>query len=325
MQRFKNVLVYMGTEENGAAINRAVRLANENHAKLTFIDVIKPMPPALGFNSGGPQSADVQDLIVEEHLHRLGQIIHQCDGSGLDIRTVVKTGDPAVEIVRQVIRKQHDLVIKTADGLSTVGRLFGSVARSLMRLCPCPIWVLKPEIHGELDQVLAAVDVDADDTKHADLNRSIVSIAGSIASRENANLHVVCAWDLWMESSLRRHAGNDEIDSLATSHEQRTTKALDQLLQQAGLDCNITTHISRGAPTRVIQSVADRIEADLLVMGTVCRTGVAGFMIGNTAESLLTDLTCSVLALKPVGFKSPVELSDQIPDDRHQETPPSLV
>ena len=45
-----------------------------------------------------------------------------------------------------------------------------------------------------------------------------------------------------------------------------------------------------------------------MVMGTVCRTGVAGFFIGNTAENVLHQVNCSVLAVKPQGFVSPVKL-----------------
>jgi len=42
-------------------------------------------------------------------------------------------------------------------------------------------------------------------------------------------------------------------------------------------------------------------------MGTVCRTGIPGYFIGNTAESILSEVSCSVLTLKPEGFISPVE------------------
>ena len=45
---------------------------------------------------------------------------------------------------------------------------------------------------------------------------------------------------------------------------------------------------------------------DLLVLGTVARTGIAGYVIGNTAEAVLSQVTCSVLAVKPEGFVSPV-------------------
>ncbi len=68
-------------------------------------------------------------------------------------------------------------------------------------------------------------------------------------------------------------------------------------------------HLRRGSPARIIRSVADEIEADLMVMGTVCRAGAAGFLIGNTAETVLGDITCSILALKPDGFVSPIELA----------------
>jgi nucleotide-binding universal stress UspA family protein len=43
-------------------------------------------------------------------------------------------------------------------------------------------------------------------------------------------------------------------------------------------------------------------------MGTVCRTGVTGFLIGNTAEKVLNNVDCSVLTVKPEGFVTPVTL-----------------
>ena len=49
----------------------------------------------------------------------------------------------------------------------------------------------------------------------------------------------------------------------------------------------------------------------LLVMGTVCRTGLSGFLIGNTAEEVLGAVDCSVLTVKPEGFVSPVTLDDR--------------
>jgi nucleotide-binding universal stress UspA family protein len=43
-------------------------------------------------------------------------------------------------------------------------------------------------------------------------------------------------------------------------------------------------------------------------MGTIARGGLVGMIMGNTAERVLRDLRCSVLALKPEGFASPVTL-----------------
>lgn len=43
-------------------------------------------------------------------------------------------------------------------------------------------------------------------------------------------------------------------------------------------------------------------------MGTVSRTDVGGLFIGNTAEMILGRLNCSVLAVKPPAFRTPVSL-----------------
>ena len=45
-----------------------------------------------------------------------------------------------------------------------------------------------------------------------------------------------------------------------------------------------------------------------IMMGTVGRTGIPGFIMGNTAETVLNRIDCSVLAIKPEGFVTPVRL-----------------
>ena len=68
------------------------------------------------------------------------------------------------------------------------------------------------------------------------------------------------------------------------------------------------THLINGRARKEIPALARQIEADLIVMGTVARTGVPGFIIGNTAEAIFNQIECSVLALKPPGFVTPVTL-----------------
>ena len=318
MNRFKNILLYVGTEQNTSAINRAIHLAMENEAALTFMDVVKPVPKGLGILVDSHTSTDLQQQIAKDHRQDLLEMAAEYSDTGVAIDVIVSIGDPAQEIVRQVLSNQHDLVMKTADGLSASGRIFGSVGRSLLRICPCPVWLLKPEIHGEFDRVLAAVDVDAEDEAHITLNRQILELAHSVAQREHAELHVVGAWELWMETSLRRRAGDKATEAELARHESRANEAMDDLLQvDYAKSIDFHRHLKRGPAASVIRMTADRIEADLLIMGTVCRTGVAGFLIGNTAETVLGEIGCSVLAVKPHGFVSPVEFVQSIQDSKY--------
>jgi nucleotide-binding universal stress UspA family protein len=64
----------------------------------------------------------------------------------------------------------------------------------------------------------------------------------------------------------------------------------------------------KGDAEALIPALAKRKGVELIVMGTVCRTGIAGFIIGNTAENILQQVDCSVLTVKPEGFVSPVKL-----------------
>ncbi len=52
-------------------------------------------------------------------------------------------------------------------------------------------------------------------------------------------------------------------------------------------------------------TLALNLKADMVVMGTVGRGGIPGLIIGNTAEAILDQLQCSVLAMRPPGFKTP--------------------
>lgn len=67
-------------------------------------------------------------------------------------------------------------------------------------------------------------------------------------------------------------------------------------------------HVIKGDAKNVVPTKARELDVDLVVMGTVARTGIAGFFMGNTAENILTQLDCSVLTIKPPEFVSPITL-----------------
>ena len=90
---------------------------------------------------------------------------------------------------------------------------------------------------------------------------------------------------------------------------QRTAADLLQLTQSVGDRlARVQAIHRRGEPEAVIPQFVVDHGVDLVVMGTVARRGIPGLLIGNTAERILRKLPCSVLAVKPDGFVSPVGL-----------------
>ena len=309
MKHFKNILFYIGTEGNDAALSRACKLALDNGAKLTLIDVVRPIPKGWGIQIDIADPQEIESRLLKEHRQAALDTATKNSETGLSIEVIVVAGNPSIEIVRQVRRGEHDLVIKTVDEFAGTGRLFGTVGLSLLRTCPCPVWLLKPEVFGPFDCVLAAVDVASETEEHIELNRRIVKLAYSVAKRENAKLHLVTAWDLKLPVSVREAMNNVDMDAALARYESRVFSSLDELVRvDYAKPSDFSCHVKRGRASEIIQKLAAKIEADLMVMGTVYRTRVPGLLIGSTAETVLTNVDCSVLAIKPKGFVCPVEV-----------------
>ncbi|MCG6916176.1 MAG: universal stress protein [Deltaproteobacteria bacterium] len=311
MHRFKNILLLHDTRpEHHLTIKRAVELARRNQAKLTVVDVIEDDSWDSGEIYASAPFQELKQLVSEERQKGLESTIEPMKEEGLEVGATLLFGKPFLEIIREVLRENHDLLMKTAQGEGGLkGMLFGSTAMHLMRKCPCPVWVVKKGVE-RYGRIIAAVDPDPSDEQKNKLNAKIMDLATSLAKLEQSELFVVHAWSLYGETILRGGVGRmeqKEIDRLVREAEAAHKEKLNDLLEGYDLQgMNHRVHIIKGEAGRVIPELAERKRADLIVMGTLSRSGVRGFLIGNTAEKILQKVDCSVLAVKPDGFVTPV-------------------
>ena len=93
-----------------------------------------------------------------------------------------------------------------------------------------------------------------------------------------------------------------DVSQLCADAERELTNSL------AGVSLAIAprVHVVADAPDAAILDSIERFQIELLLMGTLSRTSIAGMLTGNTAERLLPEVSCSVLAVKPSDFKSPI-------------------
>ncbi len=326
MKRFKDILCVVEPEKAWKpALERAVTLAENNQANLTVIAVASSVTAGIGMPEGGPISADLQAATVNSHKQELENLVEPY-GQRIKIETRVLVGTPFLEIIREVLRNAHDLVIKCPETLDWLDRFFSSDDKHLLRKCPCPVWMVKPHIGESFDRILVAVDVDdcypADELKtRRALNRQILEMASSLALSEFAELHIGSAWDAIGENVINlvfHDTPEENITAYVEEVRQQTAETLEKLMRdvaryigQDALDyLKPRTHLIKGGPRKEIPELARRLQVDCIVMGTVARTGVPGLFMGNTAETILDQLECSVLAIKPPGFVTPVTLEE---------------
>ena len=326
MKRFKDILYVVETEEAcKPALERAVTLAENNQASLTVVDVVERVAAGVEMPEEVPVAAELQTAMVGAHWQGLEALVEPYR-KRIEIQTKVLAGTPFLEIIREVLRNGHDLVIKIPKPRVWQDRLFGSEDMHLLRKCPCPVWIIKPTPPKSYQVILAAIDVDDAhppaelESRHA-LNLQILEMASSLALSDFAELHIVQAWHAVGENTMRgAFLSTPEekiiayVEQVRRKHAANFSALLDEVAGKLGMETldylKLRTHLVKGLAHKEIPVLAKRIEADLVVMGTVGRTGISGFIVGNTAETILNQIDCSVLAIKPPGFATPVAVED---------------
>lgn len=324
MKRFKDILCVVHPEsESGPALRRAMTLADNNQANLTVV-AIAPHVVAHGRAvRHGPQPTELQAAVVREHEQYVEDLLAG-RREGRKIGSKVLIGTCFMEVIREVLRHRRDLVIKAVDESGWMSRVFGSDDMHLLRKCPCPVWLVRSDGAESQRRIVALVDVDDNypqaelETRQA-LNRQILEMAISLALSESGELHIVQAWDATAESAMRgvfMNAPEEEIVAYLEELRQRHQQGIEALLQEVTTTVGQEAleyvkpqqHLIKGQARKEIPLKVKELDADLIVMGTVARIGIPGFIFGNTAEAILNQIDCSVLAVKPPGFITPVTL-----------------
>ena len=319
MKRFKKILFVLSnhTDENSLSFKRAIALAKTNQADLTLLHVIPKILSTPYLKKLGISHHQFEEKVLAHEETRLHQLLSSA-GTGLGIETKLTIGKRYIESIRKVQSEYFDLVIKEADDTDWFSRFFGSDDMHLLRKCPCPVWLVKQDEKPSYRNIMAAVDFDISDNRSNsdDLNQTILDLSCSLSLSELATVHAVNVYDipesgfisLWVENPEKAEKELAEAEHL--DRQYRMNLLLNELKNRIGEETyhylSLRFHIVPGAPDRELPKISENIDADLVVMGTVARTGIAGVIIGNTAEAVLSQLNCSVLAVKPEGFKSPV-------------------
>jgi universal stress protein E len=301
-------------------LRRAVWLAQKTGARLTLLAALN-------------LTAEVFNLLAEEHRLALSgsieknagdvlaELVRRANAAGVPASGVFVHGRGWLELIRQVQRGQHDLVLVGTRNFTGIRRaLLGNTALKLVRRCPCPVWVSRPQPYDRPLNVLVASDLQP-------VSETALRLAVCLGQAADATLHLLHV----VEYPFYHLAITFLPDRIGPESERaacaRAREVLNEQLERSGaraLARPVQVHLVDRAGDRadeaILQFIAEH-RIDLLVLGSIGRGGVPGITIGNTAERLLPDVSCSVLAVKPPDFICPVQLPGSLsPGNREEET-----
>lgn len=303
-----------------AAARQATLLAQLCGAKLTFAHVTRDIRSAIEVmtfgGAGGLVTANVDAIEADarsECDEKLTQLADECRGTGVQVGCRTLVGTPFFQLIRLVQSERFDLVVAGSHGHSPLRRMWvGGTAGKLVRKCPAAVWIVGRRAAGD-DRVGVprSILVPCD---FSPVSLKAAGIAAALAVRTDAELHLLHVYNT---DDLRGIvAATDEVEEELGRYRRLVRRSVTERLRQVLNDLgaqprNFSLHAVPGTPWPAIRKVARRLLADLTVMGTVGRGGLAGMLIGNTAEKVLHESETSLVSVKPDDFVSPVPEAEE--------------
>lgn len=274
------------------AVRQGLALAREQHATLALCHVLQRASVHALF----PQS-NQRDLQAELELQpRVAELLREqaarVDPGAGPFVVFVEQGSDYGELVLRAEKWQADLLIVGSHGRTGVERLLlGSVAEHLVRHAPCTVLVARPSPQGA---VLVATDLS---------DPSLVGIEAGVreAARRRRKLAVMHVLDETVVESDAALAMLGAVPVAAPPEVLDGRRALAREVIQGALARleapPAQIEIAEGDPVTEVLKLAERLPAELLVVGSKGQ-GRLPHVLGSTAAELVRAAACSVLAVR---------------------------
>lgn len=302
-----NKILYVVNKEllviDDPSFHVAINLHKKNECFLEVLVVINERNlPGYGVFSEEKFSAIKKD-IIENQKYLLKNQLEKYFGRGFSAK--IRCGIEFIEIIKESVEGDYDLVIKYQDMRHKDLR---SLDLHLMRKMEKPLWVIRHTSPSKNPYVFAAIDLSQEATEEGQAsNKKIIDASKSIAAEIGAGLRVLSCWNVSGEEYFKNNPFFDvkgvDYSEILELEETRYNGIIKEFLRKHELSDYM---LIRGEPVKSICNYISLERPELLVMGTFSRSGIKGYLIGNTAEDILLSIDSSVLVVKPEEFSSPV-------------------
>jgi nucleotide-binding universal stress UspA family protein len=131
------------------SLKYAVNFAKDFNAQLCLVYVVEPViyPPDFSMGQIAFPTVDLEmDKRAEQELSSLAKKEIPPE---INVKSIVRTGKPFVEIIETASEEDADLIIIATHGHTGVEHiLFGSTAEKVVRKAPCPVLTLRDPLKG---------------------------------------------------------------------------------------------------------------------------------------------------------------------------------
>ncbi len=276
------------------AIDYAIAIAQGSAAKVHVLHTYH-LPIPLAVYGGFVIPQDFWDQARNAAARKMEKVTALLEAAGIKGESHLMEETPGYAIERVAEKINADLIVMGTRGLSGLEHvLLGSVAGRTVARAPCPVMTVKAEqsVGEKLTFRNIVVAIDFSDPSDAALSLA-TDIAGKFGPAHITLVHG-CHIPVELEALVAQR-GAPVLEKLSAHAEESLAKLLTDL-QDQGISCEYVS--DHGSPDRVILDVAERVDADLIAMGTHGRKGLAHLVLGSMAERVVRLAKCPVITTK---------------------------
>lgn len=286
------------------AIDKAIRLARALGAELQLFHAMAEPVYVDVADAHGESLIGLERERMAKVAARLELLAGRLARGAVAVTTAAAWDFPAHEaVIRAAQRFKADLIVAERHATSHhLPWLLRFTDFELLRLSAVPVLLVKTRDAYVRPQILAAIDPSHAYAKPLRLDAEILRYGSAISQALRGTLHAVYAFDPLPVGTMPDFDGGMTADIEEVAQAQARV-AFERALRSVRVPPS-RRHLVARHPTDAIEEVAGAIDAGIVVMGAISRSGLKRLVLGNTAEKLLDQLPRDVLIVKPKRFRN---------------------
>lgn len=302
MTTLRRILAGISGGDAAPVVDRAAAIAGSTGSALRCMVCVYDAHLAGERFADSPELERSRTTLVDDRLAALTELVRPLGGRGFDVSVAARWVNPPYEgLIGEARAFQADLMVTTSSRPSA-GR-HGSLTHTdweLIRHSPCPVLFGRAAPAGGYREILVAVDPVHAHDEPAVLDDRLIGLGEVLARGSGARLRLLHCY-LPAEYVPLRAPG--AFRAGRHGHRPGSIEAHRDALQQLARDHGIPEAdilLELADPREAIPDVANRLGADLVVIGAIARSRLRRLLVGSTTERVLDRLSCDFLAVKPL-------------------------
>lgn len=264
--------------------------------ELSLVHVVEPVPGSQGI---GGRLRRMMELEGRELLAELDAAAGDCAAD-----CMVRVGDPLNELLQLSSEGSASLIVVGSRGRGPLkAALLGSTSVRLATRSACPVVVASPAASRRLQEdgkrwserrptLVCGVDGSA-------RGYEAVAVAAQLLERLGGRLRLVHAYKpappLYRAPDVDGSGSYLDYDAIVEAENRSRRRLLERAAKLVGPDVDVGTELTSTDPVSGLEAVAEREDANLIVVASRGRGPLASALLGSTSARLASSASRPVL------------------------------